>query len=213
MRQLLRRPPIHGGASARDNTAMRGSIAVARTASPGYGIGPRERSRIDRTPPPRLAPGRHDGDRRRHRLRRRRRAVLGRRIRRRAPRHRCRTLARRPGVPPLRLGRTGCSCRSRSRRHRRLNGVGWARAITLTLFVGPIFSLISFAGFLLVPLGHGGVIQPSCAALGGLLLAALCCKEKIPRIRADRRRHHRRRASGDRRRSHRHHRRARLLGD
>ena len=63
-------------------------------------------------------------------------------------------------------------------------GVGWAKALTLTLFVGPIFSMISFAGFLLVPLGHGGVIQPSCAALGGLLLATLVLKEKLPAHRA-----------------------------
>jgi hypothetical protein len=61
-----------------------------------------------------------------------------------------------------------------------LMGVSWARALTLTLFVGPLFSIISYAGFLLVPLGHGGVIQPSCAALGGLLLAATVLKERLP---------------------------------
>jgi drug/metabolite transporter (DMT)-like permease len=65
-----------------------------------------------------------------------------------------------------------------------LGGIGWPRAIALTLFVGPIFSTISFAGFLLVPLGHGGVIQPSCAALGGLLLATLVLHEKLPAERA-----------------------------
>jgi drug/metabolite transporter (DMT)-like permease len=31
-----------------------------------------------------------------------------------------------------------------------------------------------------VPLGHGGVIQPSCAALGGLILARLVLKEPLP---------------------------------
>jgi drug/metabolite transporter (DMT)-like permease len=40
-------------------------------------------------------------------------------------------------------------------------------------------SLISYTGFLYVPLGHGSVIQPSCATLGGLLLAALFLKERI----------------------------------
>ena len=65
-----------------------------------------------------------------------------------------------------------------------LGGVGWARAVTLTLFVGPLFSIISYSGFLLVPLGHGGVIQPSCAALGGLLLASTVLKEKLPARRA-----------------------------
>ena len=38
---------------------------------------------------------------------------------------------------------------------------------------GPVMSLISYTGFLFVPLGHGSVIQPSCATLGGLLLAAV----------------------------------------
>ncbi len=65
-----------------------------------------------------------------------------------------------------------------------LGGTGWGKAVTLTLFVGPLFSIISYAGFLLVPLGHGGVIQPSCAALGGLLLATVVLKEKLPVWRA-----------------------------
>jgi drug/metabolite transporter (DMT)-like permease len=32
----------------------------------------------------------------------------------------------------------------------------------------------------LVPLGHGAVIQPSCAALGGLVLARVVLKEDLP---------------------------------
>jgi len=44
---------------------------------------------------------------------------------------------------------------------------------------GPVMSLISYTGFLFVPLGHGSVIQPSCATLGGLLLAALFLKEQV----------------------------------
>jgi drug/metabolite transporter (DMT)-like permease len=63
-------------------------------------------------------------------------------------------------------------------------GVGWGRSIALTIFGGPFLSLFSYAGFLLVPLGHGGVIQPSCAALGGLLLATLVVKEKLIATRA-----------------------------
>jgi drug/metabolite transporter (DMT)-like permease len=63
-----------------------------------------------------------------------------------------------------------------------LNGIGWRRGIALTVLGGPGLALISYSGFLLVPLGHGGVIQPSCAALGGLLLAALVLREKIPAI-------------------------------
>jgi drug/metabolite transporter (DMT)-like permease len=65
-----------------------------------------------------------------------------------------------------------------------LGGVGWFRGILLTLFGGPVLALLSYAGFLLVPLAHGGVIQPSCAALGGLMLAALVLKEKLTVQRA-----------------------------
>src|SRR5947207_1865288 len=52
-----------------------------------------------------------------------------------------------------------------------LGGVGWMKAVALTLLGGPPFAFLSYAGFLFVPLAHGGVIQPSCAALGGLALA------------------------------------------
>jgi drug/metabolite transporter (DMT)-like permease len=60
-----------------------------------------------------------------------------------------------------------------------LNGIGWSRGILLTLLGGPVFAIIGYAGFLFVPLGHGGVIQPSCGALGGLLLATLVLQEKL----------------------------------
>jgi len=61
-----------------------------------------------------------------------------------------------------------------------LGGVGWRRAIVLTLFGGLPLALFSYVGYLFVPLGHGGIIQPSCAALGGLLLARLVLKEALP---------------------------------
>jgi drug/metabolite transporter (DMT)-like permease len=64
-----------------------------------------------------------------------------------------------------------------------VRGVGWSRSILLTLCGGPPLALLSYSGFILVPLGHGGVIQPSCAALGGLLLSTLVEKEKLPRTR------------------------------
>src|SRR5215467_7801261 len=60
-----------------------------------------------------------------------------------------------------------------------LNGIGWPRGILLTLLGGPVFAIVGYAGFLFVPLGHGGVIQPSCGALGGLLLATLVLREKL----------------------------------
>src|SRR5436305_578211 len=60
-----------------------------------------------------------------------------------------------------------------------LCGIGWGRGLVLMVLGGPVMSLISYTGFLFVPLGHGSVIQPSCATLGGLLLAALFLKERI----------------------------------
>lgn len=63
-------------------------------------------------------------------------------------------------------------------------GIGWGRGAVLMLFTGPVAAMLSYAGFLLVPLGHGGVIQPSTAALTGLLLATLVLKEPLPLSRA-----------------------------
>jgi drug/metabolite transporter (DMT)-like permease len=64
-----------------------------------------------------------------------------------------------------------------------LAGVGWGRGFALTVFGGLPFSLLSYSGFLLVPLGHGGLIQPACAAVGGLFLARWVLKEPLPRRR------------------------------
>jgi drug/metabolite transporter (DMT)-like permease len=61
--------------------------------------------------------------------------------------------------------------------------LGWRRAILLTAFGGLPQALLSYAGFLFVPLGHGGVIQPACASLCGLLLAWLVLREPLPRRR------------------------------
>jgi drug/metabolite transporter (DMT)-like permease len=67
---------------------------------------------------------------------------------------------------------------------RDLNGVGWGRGVLLT-FLGAIgISYSSYSGFLLVPLGHGGIIQPSTAALLGLVLSALVLHERLPPRRA-----------------------------
>lgn len=63
---------------------------------------------------------------------------------------------------------------------RRPGGVAWGQAIVLTLFSGPLLAAMSYAGFLFVPLAHGGVIQPSTAALFGVLLSALILKEALP---------------------------------
>jgi drug/metabolite transporter (DMT)-like permease len=67
---------------------------------------------------------------------------------------------------------------------RDLNGVGWGHGVLLTILGGPGLAFISYSGFLLVPLGHAGVIQPSCAALFGLVLARVVLLERLPTQRA-----------------------------
>ncbi|MFZ0147262.1 MAG: DMT family transporter [Xanthobacteraceae bacterium] len=61
-----------------------------------------------------------------------------------------------------------------------LRMIGLPRAAALALFGGLPLALLSYVGYVLVPLGHGAVIQPSCAALGGLVLARLVLKEPLP---------------------------------
>ena len=78
-------------------------------------------------------------------------------------------------------------------------------ASLLTVFGGAPFAMLSATGFILVPLGHGGVIQPSCAALGGIALSALVLGEPMPR-RGSPARWHRRRADAARLGGARHHR-------
>ncbi len=65
-----------------------------------------------------------------------------------------------------------------------LNGIGWGRGLVLTFLGGPGIAFVSYSGFHLVPLGHGGVIQPSSAALFGLLLATIVLLERLPVQRA-----------------------------
>jgi drug/metabolite transporter (DMT)-like permease len=62
-------------------------------------------------------------------------------------------------------------------------GLSWGKAIALTCFAGPPIALFSYFGFTAVPLGHGAVIQPSSASLGGLLLTALFLHEPLPKTR------------------------------
>jgi drug/metabolite transporter (DMT)-like permease len=62
---------------------------------------------------------------------------------------------------------------------RDLFGIRWGRGIALMVLGGPVMSLISYVGFLFVPLAHGSVIQPSCATLGGLFLATFLLREQI----------------------------------
>jgi drug/metabolite transporter (DMT)-like permease len=61
-----------------------------------------------------------------------------------------------------------------------LGGLGWRRGIAITLFGGLPLALWSYFGYIYVPLGHGSIIQPSCAAVGGLILARLVLREGLP---------------------------------
>jgi len=61
-----------------------------------------------------------------------------------------------------------------------LGGVGWRHGLILTFFGGLPLALLSYFGYVYVPLGHGAVIQPSCAAVGGLILARLLLGEPLP---------------------------------
>jgi drug/metabolite transporter (DMT)-like permease len=61
-----------------------------------------------------------------------------------------------------------------------LGGMGWRRGIAITIFGGLPLALWSYVGYVYVPLGHGAIIQPSCAALGGLVLARFILKEPLP---------------------------------
>src|SRR5262245_8043953 len=67
---------------------------------------------------------------------------------------------------------------------RDLNGVGWGRGALLSILGGPGLAFLSYTGFLLVPLGHAGIIQPSTAAVVGLLLATIVLLERLPTRRA-----------------------------
>ena len=64
-----------------------------------------------------------------------------------------------------------------------LGGIGWGVGLALMVLGGPGLSILSHAGFILAPLGHGAVIQPSTATLGGLLLATLVLREHPSRTR------------------------------
>lgn len=67
---------------------------------------------------------------------------------------------------------------------RDLGGVGWGRGLVVAILAGPPQAIASATGFTLTPLGHGAVIQPASAALGGLLLATLILHEHFSFTRA-----------------------------
>ncbi|MET0278713.1 MAG: DMT family transporter [Pseudorhodoplanes sp.] len=64
-----------------------------------------------------------------------------------------------------------------------LGGVGWGRGLVVLVLAGPLQAITSYNGFTLAPLGHGAVIHPGSAALGGTLLAFLVLHEPLTRSR------------------------------
>jgi len=64
-----------------------------------------------------------------------------------------------------------------------LGGVGWPRGLVILVLAGPLQAITSYSGFTLAPLGHGAVIHPASAALGGLILAYLVLGEPLTRSR------------------------------
>jgi drug/metabolite transporter (DMT)-like permease len=64
-----------------------------------------------------------------------------------------------------------------------LGGLGWWRGLVILMLAGPPQALLAYSGLMLAPLGHGAVMQPGSAALGGLLLAFLILREPLTRAR------------------------------
>jgi drug/metabolite transporter (DMT)-like permease len=64
-----------------------------------------------------------------------------------------------------------------------LGGLGWTRGLIILILAGPLQAVVSYTGFTSAPLGHGAVIHPATAALGGLVLAYLVLGEPLTRAR------------------------------
>lgn len=66
---------------------------------------------------------------------------------------------------------------------RDLGGIGWTRGLIILLLAGPLQAILSYTGFTVAPLGHGAVIHPAAAALGGLVLAYFVLREPLTTAR------------------------------
>lgn len=64
---------------------------------------------------------------------------------------------------------------------RGLAGIGWRRAIILTVLAGPPFILLGTGGYVFAPLAHGAVIQPSTITLASMVAAAVLLNERLTR--------------------------------
>ena len=61
---------------------------------------------------------------------------------------------------------------------RSCGGVGWGRAVVLSLLVGPLFILIGVGGYQFAPLAHGAVMQPAALTIVSLVLAAIVLRDR-----------------------------------
>ena len=62
-------------------------------------------------------------------------------------------------------------------------GMGWRKAVVLTLLAGPLFILVSATGFKFAPLSHGAVVQPAGITIAGLVLGAILLGDRLTRPR------------------------------
>jgi len=60
-----------------------------------------------------------------------------------------------------------------------LAGIGWRRAIILTLVAGPGFALMQMGGYAFAPLAHGAVIHPASVTIISTVIAAVLLKERL----------------------------------
>jgi len=65
----------------------------------------------------------------------------------------------------------------------KLGGIGWRASLVLAVTGGPVQAMVSASGFVMVPLAHGAVIQPSVTVLAGLVLAAMVLGDRPPPAR------------------------------
>ena len=62
-----------------------------------------------------------------------------------------------------------------------LAGIGWRRAIVLTITGGPVFAILQTGGYAFAPLAHGAVIAPSTVTILSTLAAGLLLGERLAR--------------------------------
>jgi len=60
-----------------------------------------------------------------------------------------------------------------------LAGVGWRRALILTMLAGPAFGLMQMGGYAFAPLAHGAVIHPASVTIISTGIATFMLKERL----------------------------------